>query len=321
MPYEKEQQHIIEAVRKASLLTLKVRAAALSTEKVGREPVTAADFGSQACICAELKQAFPNDGVVAEESAADFLGLGNPALRQQVVDLVGDTLEITVSENDVCTWLDHGHGVAANRQWVIDPIDGTKGFLAGRRYTIAVGLLVDGEPVFGVLGCPAYPVAGADDGKLFYGSVGDGAYSVRLNGEEITPITVSKQAATALLRGVESVESAHADHSAMDDIRAQLGASKDHVVRMDGQDKYAAVACGDADYYLRLSPDKTRKERIWDHAAGVAVITAAGGTITDLEGHPLDFSLGKTLDANRGIIASNGIYHDQIVTAVKVANA
>ena len=86
---------------------------------------------------------------------------------------------------------------------------------------------------------------------------------------------------------------------------------------MDSQAKYAAVARGDASIYLRLPTRKDYQEKIWDHAAGVAVITQAGGRVTDITGSPLDFTRGYTLAVNRGIIATNGAIHDAVVDAVR----
>ncbi|MEA5469572.1 inositol monophosphatase family protein [Spirulina sp. 06S082] len=54
-----------------------------------------------------------------------------------------------------------------------------------------------------------------------------------------------------------------------------------------------------------------KRENIWDHAAGAIVLEEAGGRVTDLDGKPLDFSLGEKLTANRGILASNGVIHDR----------
>ena len=66
---------------------------------------------------------------------------------------------------------------------------------------------------------------------------------------------------------------------------------------------YGALARGDAHLYLRFPP-KEYREKVWDHAAGVAVVSAAGGVITDGEGNVLDFTKGRFLDQKGGIVAS-----------------
>ncbi|MBN2470489.1 MAG: 3'(2'),5'-bisphosphate nucleotidase [Anaerolineae bacterium] len=312
---------LLHTLKQCAALTTAVQTHFLDeAHKAGREPVTIADYGSQAILCRMLAQEHPVDAVIAEEQAADFLAVLSPEQRGLVARFVSQTLGIAAEEAQICAWLDHGRGLSAARTWVIDPIDGTKGFLARRHYTIALGLLEHGTPVFGALACPAYTFNGAR-GTIFYGGRDEVSGAHSLAGNPPTPIGVSLQADPSLARGLESVESGHTAHDILATIRAQLNAPPDAVVRMDGQDKYAAVACGDAEYYLRLSPDANRKERVWDHAAGAALVAAAGGRVTDLDGRPLDFSLGQTLAANRGIIASNGRLHDAILAAVRQAGA
>ena len=87
--------------------------------------------------------------------------------------------------------------------------------------------------------------------------------------------------------------------------------------RIDSQCKYAAVARGDATIYLRLPTIKGYQEKIWDHAAGVAVIEEAGGVVTDVYGKKLDFSKGRTLSENKGVIVSNGQFHDEVLVVVR----
>jgi 3'(2'), 5'-bisphosphate nucleotidase len=94
-------------------------------------------------------------------------------------------------------------------------------------------------------------------------------------------------------------------------------------VRMDSQAKYAVLAAGKGDLMLRLlSPAKPNyREKIWDQAAGSLVVEEAGGRITDLCGERLDFTVGRTLDNNRGILASNGHLHLAALEALKSLGA
>ena len=85
---------------------------------------------------------------------------------------------------------------------------------------------------------------------------------------------------------------------------------------MDSQCKYAAIARGDAEIYLRLPVSDTYEEKIWDHAAGMIAVEEAGGRVTDIYGNDLDFSKGKTLSGNKGVIATNGKFHDEVVKVV-----
>ncbi len=80
--------------------------------------------------------------------------------------------------------------------------------------------------------------------------------------------------------------------------------------------KYAAVACGDASIYLRLPRSSSYREKIWDHAAGAFIVEQAGGRVTDFSGNPLDFTCGELLEKNTGIVATNGIIHEQVLDAI-----
>lgn len=81
--------------------------------------------------------------------------------------------------------------------------------------------------------------------------------------------------------------------------------------------KYAAIARGDAEVYIKFARSGY-KEKIWDHAAGVVIVEEAGGVVTDAGGRPLDFSRGLYLEGlDRGIVACSGpILHDKIIGAV-----
>lgn len=196
--------------------------------------------------------------------------------------------------------------------WVIDPIDGTKGYISLRNYAIAVGLMVDRKPIGGIIGTPAYP-GGA---QLFHAQSGV-AYMQPLNGGEVKRIHVSNRTEAATLRALESVEKSHANHDRMQIVREEAGLGSAQLVHIDSMEKYARIAAGDAELYLRLPRlGSTRPFMIWDHCAGTAIVEAAGGKVTDVDGSPLDYSTGKTL-ANQGIIVSNGAIHDRVITAVQ----
>ncbi len=308
---------ILEAVRQAAELTRQVqRIHVVHSEKPGREPVTIADYGSQAILCRAISRAYPDDAILAEEQSEQFLQGVAAAQREQIVGLVGDVLGEKVNERDLVRWLDHGRDRTAKRTWVIDPIDGTKGFLAQRRYTIAVGILENALPVGSVMGCPGYPLDGTE-GRLFY--VADGAAYVQpLDGGASHRIHVSDHTIPSI-RIAESVESAHADHTFMARVYEIAGITDPVKEQVDGQDKYGMVACGDADLYLRVTPDRNYEHKVWDHAAGVALVQAAGGRATDLDGSPLDFSCGRTLAKNKYIIVSNGHIHEALLRALREA--
>lgn len=137
---------------------------------------------------------------------------------------------------------------------------------------------------------------------------------ISLNSDRSISVRVNQWQDGEKLRLIESVESAHSDRSKHHELAAKLGITQ-AFLQMDSQAKYGAVARGQADLYLRIPrPEKiSRRENIWDHAAGAIVVTEAGGKVTDLDGKNLDFSLGAKLSNNRGIVASNGAIHNQVL--------
>lgn len=311
---------IFAAVRQAADLTRRVQQIHLAHSQkessVGKEPVTIADYGSQAILCRAISRAYPDDAVLAEEHGNQFTELLPDDQRAEIVRLVSDVLGEKLSEDQVKTWLDHGRGRDAERTWVIDPIDGTKGFIAMRRYSIAVGLLDGGLPVAGVLGSPGYPTS---DGKgvLFHAQRG-AAYVERMSGGKASRIAISTHTKPRELRAVESVERDHAHLELIARVYDELGIDKaKHVEALDSMDKYAMVACGDADLYLRLPREAKPQHRAWDHAAGVALVQAAGGVVTDIDGSALDFSTGAILSNNMGMVVTNGLIHDRVLEGVQ----
>ena len=68
---------------------------------------------------------------------------------------------------------------------------------------------------------------------------------------------------------------------------------------------------------MRLPTRADYREKIWDHAAGVLLVTEAGGQVTDISGATLEFTYGATLDANRGILATNGKCHASVLAAMQ----
>ncbi len=319
-----ERAAAVAAVLKACRLCQSVQQALVSEEtlaKKDKSPVTVADYGAQAVVHAELARAFPQDPIVAEEDTAALRAPGNAPLLARVVEHVG-TVWPAASQEEVLAAIERGGhaGGPSARFWTLDPIDGTKGFLRGEQYAVALALLVDGEPVLGVLGCPNLPLDPAAPegtvGALFIAARGEGAVVRGLEDAAERPVRVADVADPARAVFCESVESGHSDQDHSARVAVLLGVTA-APVRMDSQAKYAAVARGDAALYLRLPTRPGYEERIWDHAAGWMVVTEAGGRVTDVAGRPLDFSAGRTLARNRGVVATNGLLHDPVVAAVR----
>ena len=160
--------------------------------------------------------------------------------------------------------------------WLVDPLDGTREFI-GRNgeFTVNVALVRDHRPVLGVVGAPVL-------GLTFYGAEGIGAFRAQA-GEAPTPIHVRPAANPLVVVGSRS----HRGDS-LDGVLARLGA---HELRPMGSSlKFCLVAEGSADFYPRLGPTSE-----WDTAAAQAVVEAAGGAVTTLDGRPLRYNERDTL--------------------------
>ena len=319
--YESERETAVEIVAEVCELTRRVQegivAASDALTKDDRSPVTLADLAAQVVVSLRLAQRFPDDPLLAEEDSAALAA--SPDMTDRVLDQVRKHFA-SLSRDELIGALDRGghSGGGSGRYWVLDPIDGTKGFLRGDQYAVALALVVDGAAVIGVLGCPNLPAVQqvSDRGSLFSAVRGSGALSHLLDGAIGGAIHVDAITDPADAVVCESVVAAHAAHSVQAGIAERLGISAPPY-RIDSQCKYAVVARGEASIYLRLPRDTSYREKVWDHAAGVVVIEEAGGRVTDLDGRPLDFSHGRLLGNHRGIVATNSTIHDRVLEACR----
>ncbi|MCI0754673.1 3'(2'),5'-bisphosphate nucleotidase CysQ [Teichococcus vastitatis] len=229
----------------AAAAILSVRDAGFAVErKDDMSPVTAADRLAEAIIAEGLRAAAPGIPVVAEE-------------------------ECSVSE--VTT--------DAERYWLVDPLDGTREFAAGRaEFTVNIGLVDRGRPVLGAVAIPAY-------GELFTGIIGVGAWKRNADGTE-RPIAARRVPA----EGLTVMASRHYG----DDPRLTefLGEQKvAEIVKIGSAVKFCRLAEGVGDVYPRFG-----RTMEWDTAAPEAVLLAAGGRCTTFDGAPLGY--GKPLWEN-----------------------
>ncbi|CAL5098027.1 unnamed protein product [Urochloa decumbens] len=320
-PYADELAAAKKAVSLAARLCQRVQQGILQSDiqsKADRTPVTVADYGSQVLISLVLKKELLSHSfsMVAEEDSEDLRKDDAQQILEHITSLVNETIanddsyNMSLSKEDVLAALDGGksEGGPSGRHWILDPIDGTKGFIRGDQYAVALGLLDEGKVVLGVLGCPNLPSkstnkhngssSGDQVGSLYFATIGCGAKVQALEGSEPQKITICSRDLTS-------------------SIAEKLGVQAPPV-RMDSQAKYAALAQGDGAIYLRFS-GKGYKERVWDHAAGSIIVTEAGGMVKDASGNDLDFSKGRYLDRDRGIIATNRYLMPMVLKAVQEA--
>ncbi len=317
----------LHAVQQASALVKQVQAEMISPAltKDDRSPVTVADFAAQALIGHLLEGSFPRDLLVGEEDSSALRTAEQINTLARITDFVRRFAPEATPET-VCRWIDRGSAESGERFWTIDPIDGTKGFLRGDQYAVALALIEEGQVQIGVLGCPnlsADFLGRSSHGVLFAAARGQGCWAAPLDApENFTPTRVSSQNDPTQARLLRSFESGHTNISQMDIFAASLGVQA-KAVRMDSQAKYGLLAAGQGDIYLRLLSPKQPdyREKIWDQAAGSILVEEAGGRVTDLDGKPLDFTTGRTLARNRGVLATNGRLHNYSLEALKQIGA
>ena len=308
LPYHAEAAAAAAAVRLASKLCERVQATLATGEKSDKEddsPVTVADYGAQALVAFSLTRnskllagsstALPFS-MVAEEDSADLRdpSKNGPAMTARITQLVNEVLRDEklisgdesppLSTEEILSLIDLGNsaGGSEGRHWVLDPIDGTRGFVGKRQYAVCLALLDAGKLAVGVLGCPNVPsdraLADGDGGPqeglgerrpgrgaLFWGTRGGGAYVQPLHDgeglDESTRLSVSRAGEEAekdrsKIRFMESFDSRHSDFSTAARLAAALGVTSSSL-RLDSQAKYGCLARGDAAINLRF-PRKVR---------------------------------------------------------------
>ncbi|MCC7046713.1 MAG: 3'(2'),5'-bisphosphate nucleotidase CysQ [Alphaproteobacteria bacterium] len=160
------------------------------------------------------------------------------------------------------------HQVGEGRFWLVDPLDGTKEFLkANGEFTVNIGLVEKRRPILGVILAPV-------GDEIFWGMAGR-AFSQK-GGGAVRPIAARKAPPEGL------VVLASRSHSNRDDLKQYLADKKVAEIRIGGSAvKFCRVAAGEADLYPRLGPTME-----WDTAAGQAILDAAGGSTTTMDGQP-----------------------------------
>ncbi len=163
--------------------------------------------------------------------------------------------------------------------FLIDPLDGTKEFVAGRdEFTVNLALVTNGTPLLGIVGAPAL-------GLVWRGLVGRGAERLRLGARTVAEPIHTRPLPRRGEPWIVAVSRSHGDSRTEAFIAARPGAIRK---TLGSAVKFGRVAEGQADIYPRLAPTSE-----WDIAAGHAVVTAAGGKVTDAHGVALQFGRGR----------------------------
>lgn len=238
---------LTDLVVQASAAILDVARHAIAAEdKHDGSPVTQADLAADHIIVDGLQRLMPTVPVVSEER------------------------------------VDQSTGPYLASFFIVDPLDGTREFIAGHNdYTVNVALVTDGRPLLGVISAPAL-------GLLWRGVVGSGAERMSLS-----PDVATRDASRTKIRPrhrpdgqwVAAVSRSHGDPRTEAFINDRGGATR---LPIGSALKFCRVAEGAADVYPRLSGISE-----WDIAAGHAILEAAGGTVTDSRGQPIRFGQRK----------------------------
>ena len=312
-------------MKEASLLvkTIQKELVLKALNKNDKSPVTVADFASQAIIGYRLQQDFPGAVLVGEEDSTAIQQPDKLETLQQVTKYVRTILPDATSDK-VCRWIDIGNGEVADEYWTVDPIDGTKGFLRGDQYVVALAFVCQGKVEIGILGCPNLTNANQPDfngvGSLVFAVRGQGTWFLPMDNLDQQPVQLkvsdcNNPKEAQILRSFES------GHTNADEIQnfMEVIHTQSAPIRMDSQAKYAMMAAGNGEILLRLLSPKAPayKEKIWDQAAGSIIVEEAGGKITDLNGNALNFSIGRLMTENTGVLATNGQLHEAALATIK----
>jgi 3'(2'), 5'-bisphosphate nucleotidase len=264
--FDRELAVAQEAARKAAAIISRhyAEAATPFASKDDGSPVTQADLEANAAITAALRAGFPDDGLLAEEAPDDGSRLGK------------------------------------SRVWIVDPLDGTKDFLARTGdFTVNIGLVQDGQPVVGVVHQPG-------QGLLYSAAAGRGAFCLRAG----TTMRLRTSMIAALGEVRVGVSRHNAPAALMDGLAAHGMAER--VVRLGASSKYLALGRGELDALITL----TTGEKEWDTCGPELIVREAGGEVTDGDGRPLGYNQ-RDIGRRRGIVASNGRCHEAVLALVR----
>lgn len=228
--------------------------------KADKSPVTAADREAEAILVAALARAAPGVPIIAEEAMAAG---AMPKVERTA--------------------------------FLVDPLDGTKEFIAGSpEFTVNIGLIADGQPVFGLIFVPATGDLYLTDGpsSAVQARVSGASTGLKLRDLDLRPLKSRTPDRSRLV----ALASRRATSAALDDLFKSLNVGE--VRRLGSSLKFCLIAAGEADLYARLGETSE-----WDTAAGQAILVAAGGSVVGLDGRPLAYLKGDRRYLNPPFLA------------------
>jgi 3'(2'), 5'-bisphosphate nucleotidase len=272
MTYERELRAALEAAEQASRLIMEHYAAFKVIPDAPADISTDTDKQSQALILSYLHETFPGDALCAEETIAGFESVPK----------------------------------RGPRLWVVDPIDGTRGFARKTgEFSVMIGFVENGRAVVGVVSEPALS-------RVTYASAGNGCW--QKDGTNATPkhclVNKTDKLASATVTQSHSRKSTPPSK----EIRALNPARV--IETYSAGIKLAQVARGDADIYLNTYDGC----HDWDVCAGQVLLEEAGGRVSNFRGESFTYGTESTLKTG-GLLGSNGVLHEAALEALRVARA
>nr|CAD1841226.1 unnamed protein product [Ananas comosus var. bracteatus] len=372
--FHRELEAAVDVVERACRLCVDVKISLLSgdrriLEKDDRTPVTIADFGVQALISLELNRLFPSIPLVAEEDSGflrsnsvkpiDGEGYNGDFLVEAILSAVGDKASGSdpLISDDVLEAIDRG-GKDANSfdtepatYWVLDPIDGTRGFLRGSDalYVVGLALIVKGEIALGVMGCPNwknYPlsvennknskIVASEDGIIMVAHAGCGTWK-----KKFSPVIGNCRGTLDIWQRcfVDNSSLVHKARFCIPDsqswefmpLSALFSSTIDDAECRDEKVvllmptccgslcKYLMVASGRASVFILRTRAQT-VIKVWDHAVGVICVNEAGGQVSDWSGNQLDFAADtigrRIIFPSGGVLVTNGKLHGELTEMI-----
>jgi 3'(2'), 5'-bisphosphate nucleotidase len=268
--YENELEVAQALARKAGKTILEYYAKEIiAEEKLGvdnfYEPVTEADRMASRIIVEGLSRVFPDDAVLSEEEKDD------PLAR-----------------------------LTKKRSWIVDPIDGTAGFVQkDGDFAVQIGLADEGEPIVGIVYLPDFDV-------MYYASKDQGSIVIR--GGQTTKLSVSDKSRFAQMK---LAVTRHHWSNRMNRVIKEFG-FKDLCRRGSVGLKIGLIAEGNCDIYIHLSP----RTKLWDTCAPQIILEEAGGKLTDIFGSRMRYDI-EDLQNHNGIVASNGSSHEEAIKRLR----
>lgn len=301
--YNKEIKIAVEIVKKASEIAEWFKKSGFKIhKKLDNTPVSMADFASQIYIISKLKEFFPKDQIFAEENESNLID--NEA--EKTINECYRELNIS-GLTDLKTFLKH-RGNPSDRQWNVDPIDGTIGFLKNLPYALGISLIEKADPKICAIAVPDYNDRGLG---IFTAELYQGA-EASYGGSDFKAIHVSNQ---NILEGASMCHSLHYDMPWVVKFADKVGIKERF--QLDSMKKFCMIADGSCDIYIK--PITGFEANSWDFTPGDLIVREAGGMVTDLDEERLIFQNEKTILRAPGIISTNGILHEKVADIIRTS--